>query len=287
MKPKTLLPSTAKALKALPNLETTSGIELDVVLTRIFLVLIVLCGGVAISMLALLSLAFKKTTPLVIDQMTTPHLTRPLNQNEVSKPEAIRRSLENRLPKLYSWFGVLRDPDDPTGMRFVKDEGLSVSLYNPKTQQTSVVGKVPTPVFDEQFYLSEPIRESTLAGIAQLIEKTKGVIWQTDPNNPALGTSYRFRFRQRPSFPEEVSPGRWKTIVTGDIIKVSPTLGIAPTEKAVQTFSFEIYVVEVSRQPALFSDNRKDLVEYGTADGFNIDLFIPYNPSKETVPRPK
>jgi hypothetical protein len=287
MKLKTVLPATSKALKALPNPELTSGIELDGVLTRILLVLIVLGGGVVISMLALLGLAFKKTTPLVIDQKGAPHLTRPLNPNEVSKPEAIRLSLEQRLPRLYSWFGVLQDANDPTGMRFVKDEGLSVSLYDPKTQQTNVVGKIPTPVFDEQFYLSEAIRESTLAGIAQLINKTKGVIWQTDPNNPALGTSYRFRFRQRPSFPVEVSPGRWKTIVTGDIIKVSPTLGIAPTEKAVQTFSFEIYVVEVSHQPGLFNDNHKDLAEYGTADGFNIDLFIPYNPSKETVPSPK
>jgi hypothetical protein len=287
VKPKTLLPPTSKSLKALPKPEVSSEIKLDVVLTRILFVLIVLCGGVAISALALLGLVFKKSVPLVIDQKTTPHLTRPLKDSEVSKPEAIRRSLENRLPRLYSWFGVLQDSNDPTGMRFVKDEGLSVSLYDPKTQQTDVVGKVPTPVFDEQFYLSEPIRESTLAGIAQLINKTKGVIWQTDPNNPALGTSYRFRFRQRPSFPEEVSPGRWKTIVTGDIIKVSPTLGIAPTEKAIQTFSFEIYVVEVSHQPALFEDNHRDLVAHGTADGFNIDLFIPYNPSKETVPRPQ
>ncbi|NJM76761.1 MAG: hypothetical protein HC852_14445 [Acaryochloridaceae cyanobacterium RU_4_10] len=287
MRHKTLLPSTPKRLKAVPKVESNPDIDLGLVLTRILLFLILLSGGMAISMLALLGLTFKKTTPLTIDQKGAPHLSRPLNNNEVSKPEAVRRSIENHLPRLYTWIGVLQDANDPTGTRFVKDEGMSVSLYDPKTQQTSVVGKVPTTVFDEQFYLAEPIRESTMAAIAQLIEKTKGVIWQTDPNNPALGTSYRFRFRQRPSFPEEVSPGRWKTVVTGDIIKVSPTLGIAPTEKAVQTFSFEIYVVEVSRQPVLFSDNHKDLVEYGTADGFNIDLFIPYNPSKETVPSPK
>jgi hypothetical protein len=287
MKPKTLLPSTPQRLKAVSTAEPITGLDLDLILTRILIGLVLIGGGVAISMLALLGLAFKKVTPLIVDAKGSPHLTRPLNDNEVSKPEAVRKSLENHLPRLYTWIGVLQDPNDPTGTRFVKDEGLPVSLYNSKTQQTTVVGKIPTTVFDEQFYLVEPIRESTLAAIAELINKTKGAIWQTDPNNPALGTSYRFRFRQRPSFPEEVSPGRWKAIVTGDIIKVSPTLGIAPTEKTIQTFSFEIYLVEVSRQPTLFSDNHKDLVEYGTADGFNIDAFIPYNPSKETVPSPK
>lgn len=287
MKPKTLLPAKSNGLKAVSTLEPNTGLNLELILTRILVGLVLIGGGVAISMLALLGLAFKQVAPLTIDAKGSPHLTRPLQDNEVSKPEAIRRSLENHLPRLYTWIGVLQDTNDPTGTRFVKDEGLPVSLYDPKTQQSTVVGKIPTTVFDEQFYLAEPIRESTLAAIAELINKTKGVIWQTDPNNPALGTSYRFRFRQRPSFPEEVSPGRWKTIVTGDIVKVSPTLGIAPTEKAVQTFSFEIYMVEVSRQPQIFSDNHKDLVEYGTADGFNIDAFIPYNPSKEIVPSPK
>jgi hypothetical protein len=287
LKSKAILPPTPKHLTAVSPTPPVTGIDLDLVLTRILLGLILIGGGVLVSMLALLALTFKNVAPLTIDSKGTPHLSRPLNGNEVSKPEAVRRSIENHLPRLYTWIGVLQDPNDPTGTRFVKDEGLPVSVFDPKTQQTTVVGKVPTTVFDEQFYLTEPIRESTLAAIAELINKTKGTIWQTDPNNPALGTSYRFRFRQRPSFPEEVSPGRWKTIVTGDIIKVSPTLGIAPTEKAVQTFSFEIYVVEVSRQPGLFHDNHKDLVEYGTADGFNIDLFIPYNPSKETIPSPK
>jgi hypothetical protein len=287
MKPTALLPSKSRKLKAVSTIEPNTGLELELILTRIFMALVLIGGGVVISMLALLSLTFKKITPLVIDTKGNSHLTRPLNDNEVSKPEAIRRSLENHLPRLYTWIGVLQDPNDPTGTKFVKDEGLPVSLYDSKTQSTSVVGKIPTTVFDEQFYLSEPIRESTLAAIAQLINKIKGSIWQTDPNNPALGTSYRFRFRQRPSFPEEVSPGRWKTIVTGDIIKVSPTLGIAPTEKAVQTFNFEIYLVEVSRQPGLFHDDHKDLMEYGTADGVNIDSFIPYIPSKETVPSPQ
>ena len=287
MKPTQIIPTKPKRLQAVSTVQPVAGIEIDTVLTRIFIGLLLIGGGVAISMLALLSLSFKNVTPLAFDTNGTPHLTRPLSDKEVSKPEAIRRSLENHLPRLYTWVGVLQDPNDPTGTKFVKDEGLSVSLFDSKTKTTSVVGKIPTTVFDEQFYLTEPNRESTLAAIANLINKTKGVIWQTDPNNPALGTSYRFRFRQRPSFPEEVSPGRWKTIVTGDIIKVSPTLGIAPTEKAVQTFSFEVYMVEVSKQPTLFEDNRKDLVAYGTADGFNIDLFIPYNPSKETIPSPK
>ena len=280
---KTVLPPTVKTNAAVQAVVGNT----ETVLTRIFLALVIIGGGVTISMLSLLSLSFKKTTPLVFDAKGAPHLTRPLTDKEVSKPEAIRRSLENHLPRLYTWVGVLQDTNDPTGTKFVKDEGLSVSLFDAATKQSSVVGKIPTTVFDEQFYLTEPIRESTLAGIATLINKTKGVIWQTDPNNPALGTSYRFKFRQRPSFPEEVSPGRWKTIVTGDIVKVSPTLGIAPTEKAVQTFSFEVYMVEVSQQPALFEDNHKDLVQYGTADGFNIDLFIPYNASKETIPSPQ
>ena len=281
MKTKQLIPQSAQPSAAV---QAVAGLSTDSILTRIFIGLLLIGSGVTISMFALLSLSFRKTVPLVFDAKGTPHLTRPLNDKEVSKPEAIRRSLENHLPRLYTWLGVLQDTNDPTGTKFVKDEGLPVNLFDPATKTTSVVGKIPTTVFDEQFYLTEPIRESTLAGIAALINKTKGVIWQTDPNNPALGTSYRFRFRQRPSFPQEVSPGRWKTIVTGDIIKVSPTLGIAPTEKAVQTFSYELYLVEVSQQPELFSDNHKDLVQYGTADGFNIDLFIPYNPSKEVIP---
>ncbi|NJM78192.1 MAG: hypothetical protein HC852_23480 [Acaryochloridaceae cyanobacterium RU_4_10] len=246
-------------------------------------------GGVlAILAIATLALFFKKVQPAVIDKQGVPALTRPLQQDELSRPEAVRASLENRLPRFYTWVGVLLNKDDPTGTTFVKDEGMGITRYDRENKKMVNVGKVPTTVYNEQFYLSEPIRNSTLAAIAQLIDKTNNVIWQTNPNNPSLGISYRFKFRGRPSYPKEVSSGRWKTIVTGDIVKVSPTLGLVPTEKIIQTFSYEVYLVEVSKQPTLFVDNdKKDLVAYGCSDGFNIDLMIPYEPNETIVPSPK
>lgn len=283
-----------KQLKILPTTVTPrmSEIDIDMALTRIFTALVVLSGATVVCAICLTGLSLKRSTPLVIDQKGAPHQTRPLGNNEVSKPEAIRRSLEYRLPRLYTWSGVIRDASDPTGMKFVKDEGTPVTVWDAEAKQTKTVGRVPKTVSDEQFYLAEPIREATMVAIASLIEKTKGVLWQTNPDIPQLGISYRFRFRNRPSLPEEMQPDsagnrRWKTIVTGDILKISPGAGMVPTEKAIQTFSYELYVVEVPPQGALVNDGNRDLIEYGTSDGFNISAFVPYQPNKEDIANPQ
>ena len=276
------------SLRELPKSESLPVLNpnVELVLSRLVIAQAGTFVALGLMAIALLGIAFKPVPDLVVAADGTPQKTRPITDADLSEPQQVIRFLENRLPILYTWVGVIPSPEDPTGTTFIKDDGLPVSAINPKTNKPEVIGKIPTSVFNEQFILAEPIRESTLAGIANLIAKTNGIIWQTSPDNPALGVSYRFVFRARPQFPIEVEPDRWKVVVNADIVRVSPTLGIAPNKEKIQAFNFDVYVRRAGRSPALFLDDRKDLVAYGKSSGFEIDAMIPFSPHNVVVPRP-
>lgn len=280
-----VLPSS---LREMPQAESISVLSpnVEVVLTRLVLGQLGMFVALVLLVIAVFGIAFKPVPDLVVAADGTPQKTRPITDADLKEPEQVIRFLEKRLPVLYTWIGVIPNPNDPTGTTFIKDDGLPVSAINPTTKKTEVVGKIPTSVFNEQFILAEPIRESTLAGIAGLIAKTNGIIWQTSADNPALGVSYRFVYRGRPQFPVEVEPGRWKVVVNGDIVRVSPTLGIAPNTEKIEAFNFEVYVRRAGRGPSLFLDDRKDLVAYGKSSGLEIDAMIPFSPQNVVVPRP-
>lgn len=277
------------SLQEFPSSESIPVLNpnVEVVLARLVITQAATVVALVLLVIAFFGVAFKPVPDLVIANDGTPQKTKPITDADLSEPQQVIRFLENRLPILYTWVGVVPNPNDPTGTTFIKDDGLPVSALNPTTKKTEVVGRIPTSVFNEQFILSEAIRESTLAGIAALIAKTNGIIWQTTPENPNLGVSYRFVFRARPQFPTEVEPGRWKVVVNADIVRVAPTLGIVPSTEKIQAFNFDIYVRRAGRGPSLFLDDRKDIVAYGKSSGFEIDAMIPFSPQNIVVPSPK
>ena len=276
-------------LRSVPKSDGIPVLDPNIVrlLTKILLSNYAIAGVLGLVAIAVIGLVFKPNATVAVLPDGTPVATRPLRDDELLKTEQIRKFLEQRIPVFYTWIGVRRDDSDPTGLRFIKDDAVSVSEYNAEKKETVTVGKIPTSVYNEQFALAEPIRNSTLVGIAKLIQKTRGIIWQTSELNPALGVSYRFAFRTRPSEPVEVSPGRWKCVVIGDIVRVSPSLGLVPTEKKIQTFAYEIYVVEAAKSAPSFSQDKTDLVAHGRSSGYVIDAFVPFEPSKEVIESPK
>jgi hypothetical protein len=240
--------------------------------------------GVVLLLLAIgfIGLAFRPVPDLVVDKDNMAHRVRPFENPEKSEPEQVVTFLEKRLPALYTWVGVMPNPNDPTQTTFIKDPGKEIGLGKDEGS-----GSIPTSVYNEQFILAEGIRLSTLQSIARLIKKTNNIIWQTDPRNPFLGVSYRFVFRGRPSFPKEVSPGRWKVIVNADIVRMAPTLALTQTEEPIQAFNFEVYVRRAGRVPTLFPDKfggEQDLLAYGKSSGYEIDLMTPFNERSIDLP---
>lgn len=244
--------------------------------------------GVVLLLLSIgfVGLAFRPVPDLVVDKDNIAHRVRPFENAEKTEPQQVISFLETRLPALYTFVGVMANPNDPTGTTFIKDPGKEVELG--KDEGAALI---PTSVYNEQFILAESIRTQTIQQIARLIKKTNNVIWQTDPRNPFLGISYRFVFRGRPSFPKEESPGRWKVIVNADIVRMSPTLALSQQEETIQDFNFEIYVRRAGRVPNLFPDKlgggQQDLVAYGKSSGFEIDWMTPFDPRSVDVPSTK
>ncbi len=277
-------------LRSIPQAETIQTLDPKVedALLSIRLFQMAIAGCIGLLTISVIVLALRPNTPLVVGPDGAPSVSRQLRGDEISKAEYARIFLEQHLPILYTWSGIKRDENDPTGLKFIQDPGVDVFSYDPQSGDKTTEGKIPASVFNEQFILSEQIRESTLIGIAQLLKKTNGVIWQANALNPALGTSYRFAFRGRPSDPIEVSPGRWKMTVLGDIIMVSPSLGVVPIEKKVQVFAYDIYVVEAAKsQEPPTSEKNRDLVAHGRSSGFVIDLMHQYRPHDEVIESPK
>lgn len=238
-----------------------------------------------IGMLALIFLATKPAPDLVQQDNGVMSRVRPLDYRVDSVPDQVVGFLEERLPRIYTWSGLLVNPDDPTSSTYLRDPGVAVS----GTTGENVL--IPTTLYNEQFVFDEPLRQAMLSRLAQLI-KEGGVdkkIFSNDPAHPSLATVYRFILRGKIQYPQEVSTGRWKVRVSADIIQFSPTdtLGVkeAPTAEFVQ----DIYVRKASAIPQLFAHDQKmqDLVWYGRKDGFVIDAMLPPGPAQEVpgIPR--
>jgi hypothetical protein len=279
---KSVMPPSLRSIPKADDIDTIPK-KIETLLFRVF----VAQGAIGVVLLLLgigfLGLAFRPVPDLVVDKDNIAHRVRPFEDAEKTEPEQVVTFLEKRLPALYTFVGVMPNPNDPTGTTFIKDPGKEVELGKDEGS-----GAIPTSVYNEQFILAESIRTQTIQNIARLIKKTNNVIWQTDPRNPFLGISYRFVFRGRPSFPKEVSPGRWKVIVNADIVRMSPTLALTQKEETIQDFNFEIYVRRAGRVPNLFPDklgnDQQDLVAYGKSSGFEIDWMTPFDPRSVDVP---
>jgi hypothetical protein len=244
-----------------------------------------LAAGFVLLGVGLILVANRPVPDLVIMGQDT-YKVQPLKKTKLSEPDQVVLFLEKRFPALYTWVGLIPDRRDPTGTTFIRDEGKAI-----ETEKGAI--KIPSSVYAEQFILAEPIRIPTMQSIAELIEKTGTKIWQTDPNNPSVGTTYRFVFRGRPQFPEEVEPGRWKVTIQGDIIKLSPTVLGAPQRTQLQTIAMEVYVRRAGRNLPIQTAGEavgpdwQDFVSYGKKDGFEIDALIPYDPKNDPLPKPE
>lgn len=239
-----------------------------------------------ISVLALLFLATKPSPDLVQQDNGVMARVRPFDRRVDSISDRVTRFLEERLPRIYTWSGLLVNPDDPTGLTYIRDPGVSIT-----TNKTGDSVLIPTTLYNEQFVFDEPIREPMLKRIAQTI-KDGGVdkkIFANDPAHPSLATTYRFVLRGKIQYPQEVSAGRWKVRVAADIILFSPTDTLGIKEKPIAQFIQDVYVRQASSIPQLFIHDRKrqDLVWYGRKDGFVIDAMLPVGPAQEVpgIPR--
>jgi hypothetical protein len=251
-------------------------------------------SGIAISVLLVLQiinlvsnffLATKPLPDLVQQDNGVMARVRPLDTRTDSVPDQVVSFLEARLPRVYTWSGLIVNPDDPAGLSYIRDSGVSVAA----TKGDSIL--IPTPVYNEQFIFDEPIRESMLKAIAQMIKdgEVDKKIFANDPAQPAIASIYRFIPRGKIQYPIEVSAGRWKVRVAADIVLFSPsdTLGVKP--KQIAEFVQDVYVRKASPIPQLFVNDQKrqDLVWYGRKDGFVIDAMLPVGPAQEVpgVPR--
>lgn len=238
-----------------------------------------------ISVLSLLFLATKPSPDLVQQDNGVMSRVRPLDYRVDSDSDRVIRFLEDRLPRIYTWSGLLVDPDDPIGLKYIRDPGVSIGS---KTGDSVLV---PTTLYNEQFVFDEPIRDPMLKGIAQMIKdgSVDKKIFANDPAHPSLATTYRFILRGKIQYPQEVSTGRWKVRVVGDIVLLSPTETLDVKEKPITQFIQDVYVRKASPIPQLFIHDRKrqDLVWYGRKDGFVIDAMLPVGPAQEVpgIPR--
>jgi hypothetical protein len=250
--------------------------------------------GIAVAVLLILQtlnafstffLATKPAPDLVQQDNGVMARVRPLDHRTDSVPEQVVSFLEERLPRVYTWSGLLVNPDDPAGLSYIRDSGVSVAT----TKGDDVL--VPITLYNEQFIFDEPIRASMLQAIAQMIKdgEVDKKIFANDPAQPAIASIYRFILRGKIQYPQEVSTGRWKVRVAADIVLFSPneTLGVKP--KQIAEFVQDVYVRKASPIPQLFIHDQKqqDLVWYGRSDGFVIDAMLPVGPAQEVpgVPR--
>jgi hypothetical protein len=238
--------------------------------------------GIAVAILLILQilnvlssffLATKPSPDLVQQDNGVMARVRPLDHRTDSVPDQVVSFLEDRLPRVYTWSGLIVNPDDPAGLSYIKDSGVSIIT----TKGDDVL--IPTTLYNEQFIFDEPLRESMLKGIAQTIKDgaVDKKIFANDPAQPSLSQIYRFILRGKIQYPIEVSTGRWKVRVAADIVLFSPseTLGIKP--KHIAEFLQDVYVRKASPIPQLFihDQKRQDLVWYGRKDGFVIDAMLP------------
>jgi hypothetical protein len=259
--------------------------QLSAYLLRLGIAIAVLVVLQIISVLSNLFLATKPAPDLVQQDNGVMARVRPLDHRVDSVPDQVISFLEERLSRAYTWSGLLVDPNDPTGLTYISDPGVSVTT----TKGDSVL--IPTTLYNEQFIFDEPIRESMLKAIAQMI-KDGGVdkkIFANDPAHPSLATIYRFILRGKIQYPQEVSTGRWKVRVAADIILFSPTETLGVKQKPIAEFVQDIYVRKASPIPQLFihDQKRQDLLWYGRKDGLVVDAMLPPGPAQEVpgVPR--
>jgi hypothetical protein len=294
-RPSSILPKTLQEESQIPR--SSDVPVMSEKMERFLFRLILLLGGyfvvITLGVFALLAIAFKPVPDMVIDQKGLGARMRPLDRVEQSEPEMVVKFLEERLPRLYTWTGVIRNDKDPTGLTFIRDPGKEISIVDSESggqteNRHTASERIPTTVFNEQFILSESIRVNTLREIAKAIGRTGNVIFQTDPNSPWAGVSYRFVFRGRPQYPVEVSPGRWKVVVNADIVRISPGMSSPQTQSAIKDFNFIIYVRRAGRNPHILPDlgsaDGRDLVAYGKSSGFEIDWMTPYSVEEENIP---
>lgn len=251
--------------------------------------------GIAVAVLLILQtlnalstffLATKPAPDLVQQDNGVMARVRPLDHRTDSVPDQVVNFLEDRLPRAYTWSGLLVNPDDPAGLSYIRDSGVSVAT----TKGDDVL--VPITLYNEQFIFDEPIRESMLKAIAQMIKdgEVDKKIFANDPAQPAFTFFiYRFILRGKIQYPQEVSTGRWKVRVAADIVLFSPSETLGVKQKHIAEFVQDVYVRKASPIPQLFihDQKRQDLVWYGRKDGFVIDAMLPVGPAQEVpgVPR--
>jgi len=249
---------------------------------------IAIAGLLVLQVIGVISLLFLATKPapdLVQQDNGVMVRVRPLDQRIDSASDQVVSFLEDRLPRIYTWSGLLIDPRDPSGMAYVNDPGVSV------TTTTGNKVLIPTTLYNEQFVFDEPLRESMLKRIAQMIKDgaVDKKIFANNSAQPALATIYRFILRGKIQYPQEVSTGRWRVRVAADIVLFSPTETLGIKQKPIAEFVEDIYVRKASPIPQLFVHDQKqqDLVWYGRKDGFVIDAMMPVGPAQEVpgVPR--
>lgn len=259
--------------------------QLSSYLVRLGIAVAILLILQILNVLSNLFLATKPSPDLVQQDNGVMARVRPLDHRTDSVPDQVVNFLEDRLPRAYTWSGLLVNPDDPTGLSYIRDPGVSVT----STKGDDVL--VPTPAYNEQFIFDEPIRAPTLRGIAQTIKEgaVDKKIFANDPAQPSIASIYRFILRGKIQYPIEVSTGRWKVRVAADIVLFSPSETLGVKQKHIAEFIQDIYVRKASPIPQLFihDQKRQDLVWYGRKDGFVIDAMLPVGPAQEVpgVPR--
>ncbi len=238
-----------------------------------------------LNVLSNLFLATKPAPDLVQQDNGVMARVRPLDTRTDSVPEQVVSFLEDRLPRVYTWSGLIVNPDDPAGLSYIRDSGVSVI----STKGDDVL--IPTPAYNEQFIFDEPIRIPTLRGIAQTIKdgQVDKKIFANDPTQPSIASIYRFILRGKIQYPIEVSTGRWKVRVAADIVLFSSSETLGVKQKHIAEFIQDVYVRKASSIPQLFihDQKRQDIVWYGRKDGFVIDAMLPVGPAQEVpgVPR--
>lgn len=259
--------------------------QLSSYLLRSGIAIVVLLAMNGIGLLSLVFLATKPAPELVQQDNGVMARVRPLDHRVDSVPDQVVNFLEDRLPRVYTWTGLLVNPDDPTGLTYIQDSGVAVPTVDGEN------ALIPTTLNNEQFIFDEPIREPQMKRIAQVI-KDGGVdkkIFSNDPAHPSLATVYRFILRGKIQYPQEVSTGRWKVRVVADIVRFSPSATLGIKQEPIAEFVQDVYVRKASSIPKLFvnDEQKQDLVWYGRKDGFVIDAMLPPGSAPEDpgVPR--
>jgi hypothetical protein len=259
--------------------------QLSSYLLRNSIATIAMLGLGALSFLTLLFIATKPTPDLVQQDNGVMARVRPLDRRVDSVPDQVVRFLEDRLPRVYTWSGLLVDPDDPTGLKYIHDPGVEAST--PKGEGVLL----PTTLYNEQFIFDEPIRDKMMRDLAGTIKDgdVDKEIFKNDPAHPSLATVYRFILRGKIEYPQEVSTDRYRVRVAADIVKFSLTQSLGVKAKPIAEFLQDVYVRKASKIPQLMIHDakRKDLLWYGRKDGFVIDSMVPVGPAQEVpgIPR--